>query len=439
MGKLRQKTAVLLSTALFTGICLSACANAPDTASLSTGAAPGVTNAQISVGALATQTGGLAADFAAIVPGVKAYFSWVNSQGGVWGRKIVLTHAADDAGIPSNNATQARVLVQQDHVFAIVGVATAFFTAAKYLASTGTPTFGYATQEDWAGPKNLFAAYGSYIDFATGGPDVAYSAMREHASSVALMAYNVPQSQQSCQVASDSMKRHGIKVGFEDLSVPFGGDMSSDVLRMKAAKVDYVAACFDVNGNLQLARTIRQNGMGEVPQFWLDGYNSSTLAQNGSLMANTFFLVQHVPFQAAQEFPGAFPGLETYLRVMKKYAPAEQTSEAAMEGWISAATFVAGLRIAGKHPTQSAVVKAINQMSAFTAGGVMLPVDWRISHTSESNPSCTSYAKTVSTNGGQQEFRVAYNKGTNVWTCFPLAGPTSLSKTVPPPSGAPGV
>ena len=142
------------------GALLSSCANAPDSATLSTGSAPGISATQVSVGALATQSGPLAADFGAIVPGVKAYFSWINAHGGVWGRRIVLTHNADDGGVPSNNATQARLLVQQDHVFAIVGVATAFFTGAAFLAQTGTPTFGYATQNEWSGPKNLFAAYG---------------------------------------------------------------------------------------------------------------------------------------------------------------------------------------------------------------------------------------------------------------------------------------
>jgi len=197
-------------------------------------------------------------------------------------------------------------------------------------------------------------------------------------------------------------------------------------------------ACFDVNGNLQLARTIRQNGMGAVPQFWLDGYNSSTLAQNGPLMDNTYFLVQHVPFQAATQFPGAFPGLEQYLAVMHRYAPGQATSEVAMEGWISAALFVQGLRIAGKHPTQAAVVKAINQLSAFTADGLMVPVDWRVSHTAVTAPSCTAFAKTITTSSGSQVFRTAFNKGTNVWTCYPLAGPTTLDKQVPPPPGAPG-
>jgi len=417
---------------------LASCANAPDTAALSSSSAPGVSATQIDVGSLSTQSGGLAADFAAIVPGVKAYFSWVNSHGGVWGRKIVLAHNADDAGVPSNNATQARILVQQDHVFAIVGVATAFFTAANYLAQTGTPTFGYATQNEWAGPKNLFAAYGSKIDFSTGGPLIANAAQQSKATSVALMAYDVPQSAESCQQAATSMKRYGIKVGYEDLAVPFGGDMSSDVLRMKQAHVDYVVACFDVNGDLQLARTIRQNGMGDIPQFWLDGYDTSTLQQNAALMGNTYFLVQHVPFQAASQFPGTFPGLEQYLAVMHRYAPSVETNEVAMEGWISAALFVQGLRIAGPHPTQASVVKAINQLSAFTANGLMLPVDWRVAHTESPGPSCTAYAKTVATSSGGQEFRVAFNKGTDVWTCYLVAGPVSLTKQVAPPAGSPG-
>ena len=30
-------------------------------------------------------------------------------------------------------------------------------------------------------------------------------------------------------------------------------------------------------------------------------------------MQHTYFLVQHVPFEAATQFPGAFPGLDTYI------------------------------------------------------------------------------------------------------------------------------
>ena len=417
---------------------LSACANAPDTAALSSTAAPGVSDTQVKVGTLSSQSGPLAADFAAIVPGVQAYFAYINSKGGVWGRKLVISHNADDAGVPSNNVMQARALVQEDKVFAIVGVATAFFASATYLASTGTPTFGYATQTDWTGPPNLFAGYGSYIEFSNSAYFVANAANKEHATSVGMMAYPVPQSKRSCEEAAKILPRYGIKVTYQDFNVPFGGDMTSDALRMKDAKVDFVLGCFDVNGNLQLARTLRQNGMANTSQFWFDGYNQETLDSNQALMSNTSFLVQHVPFTAAAEFPGTFPGLETYLKWMKKVSPQNATSEVAMEGWISAATFVEGLRTAGKHPTQAGVVKAINQLTSFTADGLMPPVNWTIAHTRDASPACTAYAQTTKASNGSLVFKTAFNRGPNVWTCFPLSGPKNLNTLSTPPPGTPG-
>ena len=419
-------------------VLVASCANAPDTATVSKGAAPGLTSTQVSVGALATMSGAIAADFAPIVSGVRAYLAWTNAHGGVAGRQVVLTHVADDGGSPSSNAVQARTLVQQDHVFAVVGVATAFFTGASYLAHTGTPAFGYALQNEWAGPNNLFAAYGSSIDFTTLGPQIAYLAHRVHSHSLALMAYNVPQSAGVCSAAQPALKRLGLKVGYEDLSVPYGGDVSSDVLRMKQAGVDLVVSCMDVTGNVQLSRTMQQNGMTGESQLWLDGYNSSTLAAYAPLMHNTYFVVQHVPFEAAAEMPGTFPGLGEYLAAMHRYAPKDVRSEVAMDGWLSAATFVAGLRAAGPHPTQASVVAAINRLRSFTGDGLMTPVDWRVAHTITTPPSCEAFVRTATSSSGHPEFRIAFARGTNIWVCFPTSGPVNLDRPVPPPTGSPG-
>ena len=417
---------------------LASCANAPDQATVTKGAAPGVTSTQVSVGALATMSGPISADFAPIVAGVRAYLAWTNAHGGVAGRQVVLTHVADDGGNPSSNAVEARTLVQQDHVFAVVGVATAFFTGARYLAHTGTPTFGYALQDEWAGPRNLFAAYGSTIDFSTLGPQIAFLGHRLHSRSLALMAYDVPQSAGVCSAARPALARLGLKVGYEDLSVPYGGDVSSDVLRMRQAGVDLVVSCMDVTGNVQLSRTMQQNGMSGQSQLWLDGYNSSTLAAYAPLMRNTYFVVQHVPFEAASQMPGAFPGLSDYLAAMRRYAPRDVGSEVAMEGWLSAATFVAGLRAAGPHPTQASVVSTINRLRSYTGGGLMTPVDWRVAHTTTKPPSCESFVRTSTSPSGRPVFKVAFATGSNIWVCFPMSGPVDLDHPVPPPPGSPG-
>lgn len=380
------------------------------------------------MGAIATLSGGLAADFAPIVPGVRAYFDMVNAEGGVYGRKIVLTHALDDGTI--NNASVTRTLIEQDHVFAVVGEATAFFTGQPFLVQTDTPTFGFATENNWTPYKNLFAAFGSLIDYKTTESFFPYLARKLHAKVAAVMAYNVAQSADECKAVVTALESHGIKVGYSDVSVQYGSSLSSDVVHMKQAGVDFVVSCMDVPGNLTLSRAMQQSGIVGARQVWLDGYDLSTLKKYASLMQDTYFLVQHVPFQAASQFPGVFPGLQKYIATMNRYEPAYTFNEVAIEGWLSAALFVQGLRAAGPHPTQQKLISAVNHISNFTGGGLSTPVNWAIAHTVVTSPSCETFVETKG-----DTFRVVFNQGHDIWVCFPLHG---HGQRVPPPPGAPG-
>ena len=61
---------------------------------------------------------GEAAAFGTVGPGAKAYFDYVNSKGGVNGRKIEYRYY-DDAYNPAQTVQLTRRLVEQDRVFAI--------------------------------------------------------------------------------------------------------------------------------------------------------------------------------------------------------------------------------------------------------------------------------------------------------------------------------
>ncbi len=410
------------------------CSNAPSsTGSSSSGgsSAPGVSTHQVSVGAVATLSGDLAADFAPIVPGVRAYFDMIDAEGGVNGRKIVLSKVLDDGTV--NNEAVTRTLIQQDHVFALVGEATAFFTGQPFLVQTGTPTFGFATQNDWTPAKNLFAAYGSVIDYATTEPFFPFIARKLGAHSAAVVAYGVPQSADECGDVVKALRAYGVPVGYSDLSVQLGGSLSSDVVHMKQAGVDFVVSCLDVPGNLDLSRAIQQNGMTGVSQLWLDGYDLPTLRRYTSLMQHTYFLVQHVPFQAATQFPGAFPGLENYIKTMNRYEPGYTFNEVAMSGWLSAALFVAGLRASGSSPTQRKLISAINHITKFTGGGITQPVNWEISHVRTTSPACETFVEAVG-----DDFKIVFNHGKHLWVCFPTGGHVDLSRPVSAPVGTPG-
>ena len=65
------------------------------------------------------------------------------------------------AGNPSQFTQLAHTLIDQDHVFAAVGIATAFFSPS-YFVATGTPTYGYDVTGNWTPARNLFAAGGFF-------------------------------------------------------------------------------------------------------------------------------------------------------------------------------------------------------------------------------------------------------------------------------------
>ena len=100
---------------------------------------PGVTPTSILLGGTVPLTGEAAA-FGSVAPGAKAYFDYVNSKGGVNGRKIEYRYY-DDAYDPAQTVQLTRRLVEQDRVFAIFGsVGTANNLAIRdYLNAQKVP------------------------------------------------------------------------------------------------------------------------------------------------------------------------------------------------------------------------------------------------------------------------------------------------------------
>jgi len=103
---------------------------------------PGVTSTEIKLGLSSPQTGTAALSYGKLPKAMKAYFDYINANGGVYGRKIKLI-ARDDKYLPTQAATQTTNLVLNDKVFALVGaLGTATHTkayAAAQLAKKNVP------------------------------------------------------------------------------------------------------------------------------------------------------------------------------------------------------------------------------------------------------------------------------------------------------------
>ena len=304
----------LTGTALLTGVVTMS----GGSAGAQTSGAPGVTPTSITVGSISTQTGTLASNFSSMIPGERAYFDYINAQGGVNGRKINYQYQLDDGGNPTTFNQLATTLINQDHVFAVTGVATAFFSPNIFVEAH-IPTYGYNVTGNWVPYPNLFAAGGSVQFYGAGAPQWAYVARQtEKKPSIALVAYGIAASADACQAADTALTAAGYTVSYVDLKVSYPGTtVATDVQRMKQAGSNFVVSCMDVSGNITMARAIQQYGV-KMTQLWLNGNDQSTLNQNKSLMQGVYFYIAHVPFTASTS---VYPGLKLYLTEMNKYEP----------------------------------------------------------------------------------------------------------------------
>ncbi len=428
-----RRLAVCLVLTLLAGSS-AACGNAKSTVSTA-GNTNGVSAHSIVVGGIASLTGPLPADFAPIFDGVHAYLNMVNASGGVNGRKIDFAYGLDDGSNSQQDATQARSLVEADHVFAVVGVGTPSFSGASYLAANDVPTFGYDVNPEWSDGSSLFGSEGSYIDFEHPGPEPAFLAEELKAKRVGIVAYNVTQSSQGCIGIANEMHKFHIPVVFEDLSIaPPAIDLSSDVNRMRQAKVDFVASCLDLAGNLVLSRTLHASGMGSVAQYWLDGYDEQVVKQDSALMNGVYLLIGHVPFESGELQPSKYPEMALYLKELAKYFPHDQPSEASLAGWVSATMFVDGLRKIGRDVTRTRLINAINSFSSYTAHGMVAPIDWRYEHHELGPVDCNVFLRVH-----DGSFEAIFGSRRTVFTCFKYPQPSSRKVVVvPPPADIPG-
>ncbi|MGB9112449.1 MAG: ABC transporter substrate-binding protein [Acidimicrobiales bacterium] len=430
-----------MAAVLVSGALLAACGNAPLVTS-GAGNTAGVSVTRILVGGLASLTGPLPADFAPAIAGAQAYFDTINASGGVNGRRIDLAYRIDDQSNPSTDAAAARTLVEQDHVFAVVPVATPSFAGGPFLASHDVPTFGLNVNPnaDWAGPS-MFGNTGSYTDFKGAQLQSAYLAEQHHVKNAAVIAYNIAQSVQGCDSVVYAFKKYGVHLAFEDLSVPVPAfNLNADVTRMKAAHVDMVVSCLDLTGNVLLANTMHEEGLTGVTQFWFDGYDESALRQFHSSMQGVYFFLSNVPFEVTTLDPGKYPGMDDFIAALKQYEPNSAPSEAALAGWQSADLFVEGLKKVGRDVTRSRLVAALNKLSDYTADGIDAPIDWQSAHAAVTPPyNCGAF---VQVQGAR--FVPVYGTPPSVFSCFPSPDPKHaplvpldpLPKGVPPLPGS---
>ena len=330
---------------------------------------PGVTSSTILLGGTGPLSGPEVA-YAGTLIGAKAYFDYVNANGGVHGRKIEYRYL-DDGYDPSRTVQAVRRLVQQDRVFALFNIVgteqnlavRSFLNALKVphlFGGTGVRTLGrdYRRYRWSMGYLPSFFAegrlYGRHLIGTRRNAKVAVlseasdygrdlvaglkAGIGRKATIVAQQTYEVIDTDLSSQIAQLRRSGADVLMLFALPKQTIGGFVSAN--RLGWRPLTYVTSVSVDPAVMRIVQATTGNKAGEnaiTVQWMKDSSNPANVND---------------------------PAVRLYKQIMRRYAPGRNIDEVVhLYGMAVAYSMVKVLRAAGRNPTRAGLLRAATHMN----------------------------------------------------------------------------
>jgi branched-chain amino acid transport system substrate-binding protein len=368
----RRQLGVLLCALLATAAVASAAAASHS------GSTPGVTKKQIVIGGTFPFTG--PASLYKTIPAAEgAYYAWVNAHGGVFHRKIK-DITLDDGYDPTKTVPQTKKLVEQDHVFAIVGsLGTApILSTWNYLNQRKIPQVLVATGDAYWGNCVHHKCQGSTKPWTIGWqPDypgeaklyAKYILAHKKGAKIGVLYQGDAYGKNYLAGLKTGLGSHkGQIVDAESYNITDSAQViGAHVLALRTHGADTFVIFATPTATIQalVARTL----IGWSPLTFVNNVSNNRVfelaaTQNG---ANLDGIIS-TGYAVSQTQQTSLPGVKLAKKIIHTYAPAldasfAQGDENIAYGLASAWTFVYALQHAGKNPTRASLMKALRHMN----------------------------------------------------------------------------
>jgi ABC-type branched-subunit amino acid transport system substrate-binding protein len=328
---------------------------------------PGVTANSIKLGLIYPDSGplGIVSTFSGTRSGVEARIDLQNANGGVDGRKIDLVWRDDQAYAPTFAAV-AHDLVDTQQVFGLIAQSIVVSDSAAWLSVQNVPVTGAATTADWTRYPNFFH-FGNL--FNPGAVSTFGDYVREQGGTKALIVadptFEVFQNLDA-KIAPSLRNANIAVLG----TVSYAGISPTRVAeQLKSSGANALVAAAPTSAVLDIYTAAKKLGVKLSVVLGSSIDNGGMVAQRGAETAGLSFLSSFAPVNS--------PAMLSYDNAIHTYAPqlADPYDELALDGYVAADEMIQGLRRAGACPTRDTFIRNLRQLTAFTGGGLIAPVD----------------------------------------------------------------
>ena len=301
---------------------------------------------------------------------IRLYFRNLNDQGGIHGRKIKVIVEDDRYTLPMH-VSAFKKLVFRDNVFMMmeIGSTGGILTLMPHFTKLKIPNFMTSTSSMFIDPPRPY----HFTNGATYEQEVKIifnwlvNILKVKDLRVGLVRTDTEHGKVGSRSAHEEAKKYGLKLAGEVVISPGALEASSEVLRLKRAKPNYVILHLTIANCavfLKDARKFRLN----TPFVGTKYTCMETTVQLAGSAAKNFYATNS--FAAWYEDT---PGVRDVRNVTLKYQPGTENEirpRAHMQGWNEAVIVHEGLKRAGKDLTRESLIKAWEGMKDFDMRGL---------------------------------------------------------------------
>lgn len=380
---IRSRSTALLAGLVLAGAALAACGGSTKVGSGTTtsstpaggtstagntASAPGITPTTVTVGQIADISEPVTGLFKSAQVGAQAYFDYINSQGGVYGRQLVLDSHDSLFQQPVTTAA-ANAIAKND--FAFVGNYTLLDSAVKpAVDSQSVPNIGSPIGTAMAADPYTYNPAPSTDEIADLGPFQWFKQKYPQAikHTAILYASASPSSTETYGVLKNVFAHLGYDIVYARGFGAFETTFQADVVHMKSLGVQF----FWFDGPANYAATVaKEFALQNFSPIIYDvaGYGSNLVTLGGSAVNGLYLPLASALFLG--EDAKSTPIVATFDKWVAHVDSKDPVASWGASAWASADLFVQALKAAGRNPTRADLVAALNKITSFNAHGLL--------------------------------------------------------------------
>jgi ABC-type branched-subunit amino acid transport system substrate-binding protein len=338
----------------------------------------GVTSTQIKLGMTVPMTGTASLGYNKIPGAAKAYFDYLNENGGIYGRKITLV-VKDDRYVPTEAVSKTNELILKDKVMALLsplGTANVKAVASSVNpARRGIPVMfvntgfsGFADAKKYPTTYAVLPSYvmeakimGQYINENFAGKKIGLLYQDDDFGTDALAGFKT------------AGTNFAIKVPYASGSQA-AATAAGWITKFKAAEVDVVILFGVTSASLYMLATAAQ--LKYAPQWMIGsvGGDATTLKLAGVPAGVLYNAIGFSPVPATTDMKDEY--VKLFSDIYAKAVPGSAFDLNVLLGMNSAFMAAQALKAAGQNPTRKSLLEAIDSKGATFANSALVPLGY---------------------------------------------------------------